>query len=227
MKMKIALSAAALFAAQAASATTLNLTYVEAANGFAAVDIDAAPISVAGGQTSVPAGGFVMNDATGGFGDFLAWCLDLGAFLGTSGSHEYTTSATPFSNSFGLDSAGIARVSSIFNANFGAAVTATTDASAAFQVALWEVVYDDDMNIGTGAFQASSSGNVETLAAGYLAAAANYAGPNLFDVTYLESTAADRAQNIVTVSAVPLPAAGLMLGFAVAGLGAARRFKKS
>jgi len=88
MKMKIALSAAALFAAQAASATTLNLTYVEAANGFAAVDIDAAPISVAGGQTSVPAGGFVMNDATGGFGDFLAWCLDLGAFLGTSGSHE-------------------------------------------------------------------------------------------------------------------------------------------
>jgi len=198
MKMKIALSAAALFAAQAASATTLNLTYVEAANGFAAVDIDAAPISVAGGQTSVPAGGFVMNDATGGFGDFLAWCLDLGAFLGTSGSHEYTATATPFSNSFGLDSAGIARVSSIFNANFGAAVTATTDA-----------------------------GNVETLAAGYLAAAANYAGPNLFDVTYLESTAADRAQNIVTVSAVPLPAAGLMLGFAVAGLGAARRFKKS
>lgn len=228
MRLPILFSAA-LLATQAASASTLSLTYDGYATGYRAVTIDQVDVDVAGGLSTVAAGGFDMNDSTsGGLGDFVAWCLDLGAFLGTSGSHEYEVTDTPFQNgSEAILDAGMARISAVFNANFDDSVLASSNASSAFQLALWEVVYDDDMDITAGVFQASSSSSVESLAMSYLTAANEYEGANLWDLSYLESTAANRSQNLVTaeLSAVPLPATGLLLIGALGGLVAARRRK--
>lgn len=230
MKLKFALAAAALMTAQSASAATLQLSYDSSAAGYRTVVLNEVPVAVAGGLTRVSAGGFNMVDSTpGGLGAFVAFCLDLGAFLGTSGDHEYETTDAPFGNSgVNLVGAGIGRIASIFNANYSDAVTSNRDSSAAFQMALWEAVYDDDMNIDTGLFQASSTTDaVNDLASEFLAAADGYTGPNLWDLSFLESTASNRRQNLVTAapSAVPLPASGLLLLAAFGGLAAARRRK--
>ncbi len=235
MKREILLSLATVFASQAATAGTLDLSYNgAAAPGYGVVTIDTVLVDVAGHDTTVYAGGFDMYDSSlGGLEDFVAWCLDLGAYLGTSGSYGYETTETPFQNgSQQLLAAGMARVSSLFDANYSDAITATTDSSAAFQVALWEAVYDDDMNIGTGGFQVTGSDNVESLASGYLAAAAAYSGPSQFDLTYLESDGEGtaRRQNLVTATPtpapVPVPASGLML-LAAVGAGAAMRRRQA
>ena len=68
---------------------------------------------------------------------------------------------------------------------------------------------------------------MELAATSYLQAAKDYTGTNKFDLTYLESTAQNRRQNLVTadLAPVPLPAAGLMLLAALGGLAATKRRK--
>ena len=237
MKFAATTAVAALISTTAWAGTISTLKYNgSAAGGYRTVNLDKVPatVSVAGGLKSVSAGGFDMNDTTGGLGSsFIAWCLDLGAFLGTSGSHDYMHTSNPFQNGgVNLMEAGIARIQALFNANYGnPAVTTDRDTSAGFQLALWELVYDDDYNIASGDFQASSTtANVNTIAAGFLTAAQTYGdGPNHWRLSFLESRGqgAARKQNLVTVSPVPLPASGIMLIAAVGGLVAARKRRKS
>lgn len=220
--------AAAFALAMPAQAATLSLTYDSSAAGYRSVTIDAVDVDVAGGNSRVAAGGFNMVDSTaGGLGAFIAWCVDLGAFLGTSGSHDYAMTDTPFGNGGEtILGAGMDRVLALFNANYGEAITASRDASAAFQLALWEVVYDGDFDLDNGVFQASASDTVADLAGGYLTSASGYTGANLWDISYLESTAANRRQNLVTAEAVPsvpLPASAAMLLMAIGALALGRK----
>jgi len=232
MKLKFAIAASALLLASAAYAAPVNLTYNGPVIGpYETVTVTTTPVPVIGSNT-VAAGAFDMTQTGGGgLGDFFAWCLDLGAYLGTTGNYEITT--TPFQNGgVVLMQAGMDRISAVFNANFGADVTSTTVNSAAFQLALWETVYDDDFNIATGDFQAAS-GNaaVNTAAAGYLTEASNYNGPDLWSVLFLESTDGgvdgDRQQNLVTVAPVPLPASVLMLLAALGAMGMTARRRQT
>jgi len=234
MKLKFAIAAAALLSASAAYAAPVSLTYNGPVVGpYKTVTVTQTPVTVIGGNT-VAAGAFDMTQVGGGgLGDFFAWCLDLGAYLGTSGEHGYEITNTPFQNG-GVDlmQAGMDRISAVFNANFSADVTSTNVKSAAFQLALWEAVYDDDFNITTGDFRAASGDtNVNTAAAGYLSAASTYAGPNLWNVLFLESTDGgvdgDRKQNLVTVAAVPLPASVLMLLAALGAIGMTARCRRA
>jgi hypothetical protein len=235
MKFAATTAVAALISTTAWAGTISTLEYNgSAAGGYRTVTLDEVPatVSVAGGLTSVSAGGFDMNDTTGGLGSsFIAWCLDLGAFLGTSGSHDYMHTSNPFQNGgVNLMEAGIARIQAMFNANYGNPLVSTDrDTSAGFQLALWELVYDTDFDIETGAFQASASDAVESIASEFLSLAEGYTGSDRWRLTFLESQGqgAARKQNLVTVSPVPLPASGIMLIAAVGGLVAARKRRKS
>lgn len=232
LKLAAATVAAATLMTSGAGASPISLSYNGPTAGFGTVDLDQVPVAVAGNQTQVSAGGFNMTDTSGGLGDFIAWCLDLGAYLGTSGANAYQATNSPFQNG-GADllAAGMARVQAIFDANYGASVESDQDSSTGFQLALWEAVYDTDMNIGTGAFQASSSFEVEAAAEAYLTAAMNYSGKNIWELTYLESVAQSpelRRQNLVTASLapVPLPASGIMMIVAIGGFGAVARKRR-
>ncbi len=237
MKFAATTAVAALISTTAWAGTISTLEYNgSAAGGYRTVTLDEVPVPVANDLTSVSAGGFDMNDTTGGLGSsFIAWCLDLGAFLGTSGSHDYMHTSNPFQNGgVNLMDAGIARIQAMFNANYGdPLITTDRDTSAGFQLALWELVYDTDYNIvtETGAFQASASDAVKKIAGEFLTAAQNLpdGSPNRWRLTFLESEGegAARKQNLVTVSPVPLPASGIMLIAAVGGLVAARKRRKS
>jgi hypothetical protein len=179
--------------------------------------------------------GFNMRDEGGTLGSFLAWCLDVGSFLSTSATvaRPYIITETPFSNSFGLDTTQRARVQSVFDANFGDLDATNGVEAAGFQLALWDAVYDGDWDVQGvgGVFSASASDDVIAKANFYLVAARDYNGGQAFAMTFLESSPAlgqTKYQNLVTVSPVPIPAAGGMLLLALGGLGlAARRRRKA
>lgn len=222
---------ALLVTAGAAGATPVTLHY----DGPSAADpknvtITAAPVAYAGGGSwpkTVGAWGFRMRDTSGPLGRFVAWCLDLEHFLGNSGGHAYTITSTPFSNSYGLDATQKGRIGAVFDANYATLDIGDGKQAAAFQLALWNALYDSDWTVAGGTFSATAGNGIATLANTFLGLANGYAGPRAWNQVWLESTGTPARQNLVTVSPVPLPAAGLVLFGALAMVaGAARRRRR-
>jgi hypothetical protein len=212
----------ALVAPTMVSATAVNLVYEGGtANGTAVITASPAPAPI---NQTVGAWGFNMDDTTGQIGDengdFVAWCLDVSDWL--QGTSSYLITDTPFSTSFGLDSAEMARVQSVFDANYSSVDLSNSTEAAAFQMALWNALYDGDALVESGLFTVTSAtAGAMSQADAYLAAAAAYAGGQRYSMTFLESLSG--GQNLVTVAPIPLPATALLLMGALGGLGALRR----
>ncbi|CUH49057.1 VPLPA-CTERM sorting domain-containing protein [Ruegeria atlantica] len=228
-KIAVAAAVVVVTAAIPATAATVDLNG-SAAGRYKRVKVTAPSIRY--DKVRVNAGAYDMTDVTPApdnvLGDFVAFCLDLAAWIGRGTGYEYKVTDTPFSNSVDLISnGGVQRIQAIFDANYSNAVaTESKLTSAAFQVALWNAVYDDDWSAtsGSGFSAKSRSSGVIDQANAYLAAAQNYTGDKKWRLSFLESTAQPyRYQNLVAVAPVPLPAAGFMLLGALAGFGLLRR----
>lgn len=211
------------------SASALTLTYDGSVTGFRQIDMTSPTMN------NVNTGAFKMKDTTT-FDSFTVFCLDLLAEIRNGESYGYKITEAPYSNSVDLtvvDAAsgfsGIDRVQRIFDAGYDTALSNVV-ASAGFQMALWNAVYDVDWSVdaNAGTFYQTDSDNedVRTAANSFLTGAAGYTGTRKWNLTFLESTETDpRSQNLVTAapSPVPLPAAGLMLLTALGGLLLGRR----
>lgn len=227
-----AAAVAAIFLAGGAEAATLKLESYTAP--VQVVNVAASP--VAGTGSTAGGTGFNMVDLTGSLGSFVAWCLDIGhRMVSVGSSSEYDVTSDPYSNSYGLTDTARDRVQALFDANYADLDFSNGDQAAAFQMALWESAYEDDStatNMTDGLFRASSSGS-NTLASNFLLNALGYTGSKRYEVTFLEiaGLGPDRpynsGQNLVTVSEVPLPAAGVLLLTALAGTAFAGRRRKS
>ena len=223
--------AVAAFSTTHATAATLQL------DGFTSslqtVHVDSSP--VAGTPSRVGASGFEMTDTSGTLGSFVAWCLDIAHYLmGTGDSQDYIVTSNPYSNSDGLSAIARDRVQSVFDANYESVDFSIGDQAAAFQMALWEAAFETagTLSVLDGAFQANSSGST-ALANSYLTSADSYAGDKVWKLTFLEVDGYDSdrgmrtGQNLVTVSPIPVPAAGVMLLTGLLGFGALSRRRKS
>ncbi len=177
--------------------------------------------------TVTPASGdptFAPNSA------IRAFCADLFQDVSPGQTYTYTVGGIGDLPSVGGDATKQALVRRLFNRHYETATDA--DRGGAFQLALWELLYDGpgNLNLGTGNVTVSTPDSVPAvgIAKAWLAALET-ADPTDADKYQLVGLFSATAQDQITVvpSAVPAPA-GMVLGLiAVAGFGLRRLRRKA
>ena len=163
--------------------------------------------------------------------EFVTYCTDLFETFNWNTSYSnYFVAANGSADGFTLAQADLlGKLYTVANA-----LVDTTDESVAFQLAVWEALYDAPIHdVGSGNFRVESGGNAnqQALANAWLAQA-EALGSSQFNVARLASVDAvganDGQQDFIVVSRVPEPAttALLLAGFAGLGLSMRRRSVK-
>lgn len=221
--------------------TTAQLSWDGFSNSFVqtsiSTDSGGSFITIAAGQFQ----GYFDGDQNGIAADdfFRFFCSDASQFADTSATpNPYTRLEVPGLGSADFTASEIAELTRLFNLAYPNPLTATyyaggaqtnfgdfidADHSAAFQIAVLEILYDTDMNLSTGTFQASSSDSAMiNLAQGWLMTVGPGGSPapgwTLFEFT------SPTLQNFISVETsppllvLPAPEPGTLVLVAAAGL---------
>jgi hypothetical protein len=202
---------AATLAAGSASASTVSLDYQTSGNAFGSENLQQiVRVASPGYNGRARAGAFQMT-GDNGYGNIIAFCVDIFQYL--------RDGQTYVENDQLFDATIVQNIDRLFTSVYRSVDTAVE--AAAFQVSLWEVIYDQEgsYDLDAGSFSTSGNSAVEAVADGYLAGLAN-ASTGGYDITFLENGS---TQDVVTVAAVPLPASFLLMLGGFAGFAAVKR----
>lgn len=212
----LVLGGSLLMAGTAVSAATISTSYQES-SVFGTPNLSRSVQIESSGYDGWAAAGPFRLTGSDGFGDFVAFCIDLAQYMANGVDYDVHDDSW-FSDVVEQ------RLVQLFN--FAYDSLTTRDQGAAFQVAIWEIVEDGDslLDLDDGSFQLLSADvGVRSFADSYLIGlqSASTSGQNL---TFLKS---DTRQDLVTVSPVPVPAAGGLLVMALAVFSVVSRRKRS
>lgn len=98
-------------------------------------------------------GGTYVGEPTG---EFESFCIELTETLNLAASYEFEVAAlatAPTSIPGGMGAAKADQMSELYGRFFAPAILTNVTDAVAFQVAIWEIIYDADLKLNTGDFQ--------------------------------------------------------------------------
>jgi hypothetical protein len=166
---------------------------------------------------TVNAGAFTLNPPAG----VIAYCIDIFQTI-HFGTLYYDYTATPLAADVGLTAARKTEIAQLFHGFYAVSLTSATN-SAAFQLALWEVTYENALNPlnvdglspnkgSTYATGSDGSGSVIAIANSWLGGLGSYST----DLSGFTTYRSPEHQDLIGYHHVPEPATLVLL---VAGLG--------
>lgn len=210
MKHLLAAASVALagFAAAPVAASTVTLDYT-GSSVFGSPNLSErvrirGPV---GGTNTVRAGPFRMTD---GVDDFTLWCFDIAQPVGNGVTYHRVSNP--------LGSARASLLNRLFTSHYHKVDTTTE--GAAFQVAVWELVYENlagPLDASDGDFKAWRNAGVVAQANAWLD---DLGTEENYNISYYASRT---NQDLLTASPVPLPAGVLLLATGLGALVVARR----
>ncbi len=182
-------------------------------------------IGYGAGSQSVFAGEFLMKfvgaPPAGYDQNFTAYCVDLDHYL--QNFQDVTLESTDYLNPMSLVPAAGPKAAWLYN-TYAAAVSTALQA-AALQLAIWEVLYDANLNLTSGTFKVTSA-NASTISQAntYLSSLLT----NTSEATWFKATSHPNLQNQDLIGPrVPEPSAFALLFGAGAAAGLALRRRKT
>ena len=170
-------------------------------------------------------GGFVMTNTTPGSVDsFVSWCVDIFQYIPGSTPGEYSLDAGGLTlNSASRNDLG--RLATMFLSAATTSGAGSGNNAAAFQLAIWEILYERNTpsyNLASGSFFSNAALSApHTIAQGWLNQVNN---PSNSANTYsLNVYTSQGFQDQITFQNVPEPTTLGLLGIGLIGIGWARR----